>query len=383
MKVKEVTVFTSGDSTKLSTWSNVPFLFTKALLENNIIVNRVDVSANNFLKKLYDATVQKVIKAFSKNTSYDYYRSLVHYYNLKARIKKGLKKYKNADANIFFAFGFPTAGLSNTINIQFGDWTFDYYLKVILNKKPDFFEQKYISRENYQITCADLVFPLFPGVKKHLEDKNILNKIHYLGNVINTVIESKELEILSLKENSFNILFAGSYKYIDGANSLIQAFEQLKNTIPNLQLHIIGMDTSNFSKLPQNVFCYGYLDKDNPDQQALYYTLFKQAKVFINTTPKWAGFSATIEAMYFYTPVIVSPYNEFIETFGTELDFGFYCNDNTPEKIQVEIRKIFNHQDYKTLCTNAHKAVHHFTWGNYIEKMINIAEGYSQKKIVQ
>lgn len=383
MKVKEVTVFTSGDSTKLSTWSNVPFLFTKALLEKNIIVNRVDVSANSISKKLYDATALKVINVLSKNTSYDYYRSLVHYYNLKSRIKKGLKIYKNADANIFFAFGFPTAGLSKNINIQFGDWTFDYYLKEILNKKPDYFERKYISRENYQIACADLVFPLFPGVKKHLEDKNILNKIHYLGNVINTVVESNELENILLKENSFNILFAGSYKYIDGANSLIQAFEQLKNTIPNLQLHIIGIERTVFSKLPHNVFCYGYLDKDNPDQQALYYTLLKQAKVFINTTPKWAGFSATIEAMYFYIPVIVSPYYEFIETFGNEIDFGFYCNDNTPEKIEVQIKNIFNHQDYKTLCTNAHKAVHHFTWGNYIEKMINIVEGYIQRKVAQ
>ena len=52
------------------------------------------------------------------------------------------------------------------------------------------------------------------------------------------------------------------------------------------------------------------------------YEPFKKAKVFINTTPKWAAFSASIEAMYFYIPVVVTPYDEFTKTFGEHIEFG-------------------------------------------------------------
>jgi hypothetical protein len=61
--------------------------------------------------------------------------------------------------------------------------------------------------------------------------------------------------------------------------------------------------------VPRNFFCY--LDKGSDAHRALYYPLFKEARMFINTTPKWSSFSASVEAMYFYTPVVITLYKEF------------------------------------------------------------------------
>src|SRR5262249_22085434 len=95
----------------------------------------------------------------------------------------------------------------------------------------------------------------------------------------------------------------------------------------------------------------------------------KDAKIFVNTTPKWGAFSATLEAMYFYTPVIVTPYKEFVETFGMKIGFGWYCKNNSLD-LCAKIKKILNCPSYDRLCINAHELVKDFTWSAYIDKML-------------
>lgn len=41
--IREVTVFSPGDSRSLTCWSNVPCLFTKSLESKGIKVNRVNI----------------------------------------------------------------------------------------------------------------------------------------------------------------------------------------------------------------------------------------------------------------------------------------------------------------------------------------------------
>jgi hypothetical protein len=53
-KMKEIILFTSGDSTNASTWSNVPYLMAKHFELNNIVVNRVDISSNRYVRGIQD-----------------------------------------------------------------------------------------------------------------------------------------------------------------------------------------------------------------------------------------------------------------------------------------------------------------------------------------
>ncbi|MFC1760264.1 glycosyltransferase, partial [Candidatus Neomarinimicrobiota bacterium] len=327
--MKEVTVFSNGDSSKISTWSNIPYFFTETLLSKGIKVNRVDLSPAYFIKVIFHVTLYRVLRIINKNSTYNYFRSFIHFTNVKYRIKKAIKQYPNSDANIFLTFSFSSVGLTKKPSIQFCDWTYDYYFKYFLDRKPDFFEKRCIKRENSQIEGSVLVFPLFPSVAEYMKKRYKNANIHYLGNVINSLYVVSEIDILKHKENSNNILFVGSKKYIEGAKSLINAFEKLKQKLSQLTLHIIGMDAGDFESLPKDVYCYGYLDKGKNDDRELYYKLFREAKLFVNTTPKWGAFSASIEAMYFYIPVIISPYNDFVETFGNDIDFGYYCEQNS------------------------------------------------------
>lgn len=372
--MKEITVFTKGDSEKVSTWSNVPYFLTETLIAKGIKVNRVNIKPVRIIKAIHTSITQKILKTFNKDSRYTYLRSYLHSLNARILIKKAIKQYPNSDAFIFLTFSFSSAGLTNKPTVLFSDWTFDYFFKYFRNRQPDFFEKQSIKRENWHIENADLVIPLFPAVTEYMKKMYRNKNIFYLGNVINSLYNAAEDEIVSQKNHSDNIIFVGGKKYIEGANTLIEAFVMLKEKLPKLKLHIIGMNAYDFAQIPNDVTCYGYLDKGKTEDRGLYYKLFKEAKVFVNTTPKWGAFSACIEAMYFYIPVIVFPYTDFKETFGNNIKFGYYCDRNAPELIAENILKLFANKDYRSFCIQAHQSVKQFTWDAYIDKMLEKIE---------
>lgn len=367
--MKEVTVFSNGDSTKMETFSNIAYFLTETLLSKGIKVNRVDIGCSRVFQTLF-YPIYFVLMKINKNSTYDYFRSYIHFAHVKYRIKKALKQYPNSEVNIFITFSFSSMGLTTKPSILVCDFTYDHYFEYFLDRKPDFFERQSIKREDRQIEGSDLVFPLFPSVADYMRIHYKNANIHYLGYVINSLYNVLEIEMINHKKNSNSILFVGSKKYIEGAHSLINAFEMLKQKLPLISLHIIGIEAGDFDRLPIDVHCYGYLDKGNDTDRELYYRLFKDAKVYVNTTPKWGAFMATIEAMFFYIPILTSPHGHFLGAFGHTIDFGYYCAQNSSILIEEGILKILNNSSYESLCVNAHKSVEDFTWDAYIDKLI-------------
>lgn len=366
--LKELTVFAEGDATKISTWSNVPFLFTATLEKKGIKVNRVDISPNYIVEKVFNKSLGLLLNLiFNGNNTYSYFRSSFHFFDARRRIKRAINKFPRSDAYIFLTFSFSAVNLTQKPVIQFCDWTYDHYFKYFQARKPNFFESQSIKREEQQINGSDLVIPLFPCVAGYMTEK-YNSTVVYLGNVINSVNKSPKDEILHAKIQSEKILFIGSPKYIEGAKALIQAFVLLKKRHPSMSLHFIGLHESHFKQLPEDVYCYGYLDKADNKQRDTYYQLLKEAKVFVNTTPKWSAFSASIEAMYFYTPVIVPSYEDFTKTFGTSFNGGIFCNDNS--LLAKTIETIFEDKSYRKICANAKRLVENFTWDSFIDKLL-------------
>lgn len=368
--IKEITVYSIGDSTKISTWSNVPFFFTNTLEEKGILVNRVDISANRRIERIFTYTIKKLLDFLFKNNTYNYFRSGINYRITRRKIKRSVKKYKNSDAFLFLTFSFSAVGLTDKPIIQFCDWTYDHYFRYFQARKPNFLEHKSIKREDSQINGSNLVVPLFPSVTDYMKER-YTSKIVYLGNVINSVFKSSAQEILEIKKNSEKILFIGSSKYFEGALALINAFSELKKRLPLMSLHFIGLNKAHFKNIevPDDVFFYGYLDKGDDNQRDTYYKLLKEARVFVNTTPKWSAFSASIGAMYFYTPVIVPSYDEFTRTFGKDFKGGAYCDDNN--LLSKKIESLINDGSYLQICINANKLVEKFTWSSYIDHLLN------------
>jgi glycosyltransferase involved in cell wall biosynthesis len=368
-KIKEVTVFSDGDSSRLDTWSNVPYFFTETLMSKGIVVNRVNLRASRTLNRFFNRTFLRVLKWFKPESTYNYFRSLSHYLYLRRLIRKSIRQFPGSDAYIFLTFSFSSVGLTTKPTVLFCDWTYDHHLKYFSGRKPDFFERQSLRREEAQIENADLVISLFPKVTNDMKERYLNPRIVHCGNVINALHPVRGPEVIQLKSTSNSLLFIGSNKYIEGARTLIEAFIRLKTQHLGLVLHIVGMTEPELPSLPPDVHCHGYLDKGSAVESELYYELIREAKIFINTNPKWGAFSASVEAMYFHTPVVVAPYDDFIETFGQQIDFGRYCDENTAERVAACITDILTDTDYESLCRHAHRAVEAFTWSNYVDRV--------------
>src|SRR5262249_53582926 len=102
--IKEVTVFTNGDSSNINTWSNVPFFFTETLISRGIRVNRVDLSPSRILNRIYSTTWERIIRIIYRDTTYTYFRSLIHFLDARLSIKEALNKFDNSEMNIFLTF---------------------------------------------------------------------------------------------------------------------------------------------------------------------------------------------------------------------------------------------------------------------------------------
>lgn len=376
MQVKEINVFTNGDARKLSTWSNVPYFFTKTLKEKGIKVNYINTQPNKIIKNIYKFTIWQILKRIKKYDTYEYYRTQTNRFFANRIIKNAVKKYHHADANLFLNFSFSAKSFSKKPTILFGDWTYDLYFLNHKQRVPSCLEKKFIKEEDRCITSADYVFVLFPKVYTYMKLKYNNLKIYYIGNVVNTLQKINFHEIIQKKSDSKSILFIGDTKYKEGAEILIHAVKLAQSKYPNLEIHIVGMKSSDFEHLPNFVTCYGYLDKAKEQDRATYYNLLKSAKMIVNTTPKWSGFSSVIEAMYFYTPVITTAYEDFTETFGQEINFGI-LNQNA-DTLSDEILSIIDNDNYLQICKNAHGAVKDFTWSNYIDKFLKIIEPYEK-----
>ena len=379
--MNEVIVFTNGDSSKLSTWSNVPYCFTETLIRKGVRVHRVDISPRQRLRRWFNRWVMPIVRWFAPNTTYDYFRSWIHYLDVSHRIRAAIKAHPQADHHIFLTFSFTSAGMSEATCLQFGDWTYDHHIRYFKDRKPDIFERCSIIREDACIQHSDLIFPLFPRVERYMIDRYRHPETHYLGNVINAVVgPDDEADIIRQRMSARRILFIGKDKYVEGARQLIEAFRLLKPAMPDLRLDIVGMSERPFGALPEGVHCHGYLDKGHPEERARYYDLMRQARVFVNTTPRWGAFSATVEAMFMYLPVVVTPYGEFTETFSRAIDFGCYCPENRSDLIAAAVSQIFEAEDYPDMCRLAHAAVESYSWDSYIEQLMASVAAYHQSK---
>lgn len=370
--IKEVLVFSEqGDPKKLKTWSNVPYFLVANLEEQGIKVISIDLEIEGviitFIKKSWNYFFNYIIGP--KILFYDFHRTKLYSYITNRKIKKSIKKHPNADCYIFTTFSFSAKKFSTKPSILFCDWTIEYHINYFLERNPNSIERLAINRQNAVINTAEFVVVLFPGIAKFLSQQFKNRDFIYNGNVVNN-LETHEIVDLGLKWENQKILFIGSKKYLDGANKLLITFKKLQKNYPKVELNIIGIPSNLLSEIPANVNIYGYLDKDNIDDRRIYYALMKDSKVFVNTSPKWGAFSASLEAMYFYNPVLVTPYNEFTETFGKNIEFGSYVGfDDNLENILNDFLNL-DFSKYCELAKNAEIAVRPHSWKSFTDSLI-------------
>src|SRR5690349_7929035 len=112
-RINELTVYTHGDSGKINTWSNVPYLLTTTLEKKGIKINRVNINPGKWREKIFDRVIWRVLRRLlGKDNFYQYIRTGFYQAEGKNKIRKACRLFPNADAHLFISMSFSAAHCS-------------------------------------------------------------------------------------------------------------------------------------------------------------------------------------------------------------------------------------------------------------------------------
>lgn len=379
--MKEIIIFADGNPESPQTWSNIPSCLVRTLRHKGIIVHSVSLK-NNLLSSIYDNYIRKCLKVlifWYDNPRY-YVYTWIHKIIGNKRIYETVKKYPQADYCFFINYAFYNK-YNHIPTLLLSDWT-DIIIIKREGKKPRRFHKRFCKQQREAIENAEHTVSLFELCAQRMKELYPKGNITFLGgNVINDLSGKSLTEtnnsIISEKTKSKRILFIGKPdRYKESSIKLIEAVGLLKHIeeYKDVELDIIGIRKDQIPEVPDYVICHGFLRKDNDKERETFYSILEKAKVIVNPTPKWAAYSSIVEAMYFYTPVIVSPFDDFVNEFGKDINFGRYNEEFTAECIANNIKSILDNPDYAAVCQNAHETVKGYTWDVYVDKVLALIE---------
>lgn len=376
---KKILFVSYGESRSIKSWSNIPYLFSENLIRQGYEIIRLNILPDEKIDKKWKKFIEKPLSYLYKRHQYSYIRSFAFRHSTFQMIKKVINANPDLYFSIFLNFEFYNK-FTSTPSLLLGDWTYDIVILDRLNRMPYFFEKWFIKYQKEAIQNSEIVISLFEDAKNTIAERYKKN-VHHLGiNVVNDLNInpiSKE-EILLKKKKSNQLLLIGSLKYLEGARKLVEAFRISKRNNPSLILNIVGipMDKLNVTDYDSDINCYHYLNKENESENKIYYDLIINAKTIVNPSETWAAYSSTIEAMKYFTPVIIKPYDAFSNDFGSVNDFGISLENTEISTITNALQKISNmdNVEYLKLCKKANDLVKDYTWENYTEKITELME---------
>ena len=363
-------VFSIGDSRKPSTWSNVPYFFTRTLEQRGYGVRHVNIAPSRFLQLLFDLPWKAYCRLTGKQTRFTYLRSRYNRRITNAKIRRALRRYPQGHC-VFMTFSFGT-GSSRPYTL-FCDQTFARHIAYFDERTPDKLELPTILEERKNLKEASLIIALFPEVAEELE-KQHGSKVKYYGNVVN--IDRMNVDpqaLIARKQATREVVFIGSRKYKEGLEHLASAVRVLNaRKMDKLTVNVIGMDRRDLPSAPANMKFHGYLDKGDPKQNRTYLDVLERSRVFVNPNPKWAAFSASCEALYLCTPVVIFPYREFERTFGNTNNVGSALRSDKPEAVADAIAELVGNDGLWSMkAIAAHEATRTMSWDNYVGRFLS------------
>lgn len=365
----------NGDSSNISTWSNVPYLLTQELINLGYTLHRVNIAPPRLWQRIYNITAQKVLTTFYPGHEYGLIRTQLYLLWANRLIKKAIQENSDADLCLFFTFSFKNP-YNDVPSILLCDWSFETLIRNHKKREPYWFEQKYIKKEQKVIAAAQYIVSLFPQCAEAIQRQIPSARLITPGKLPINNIENAPIipdELIVSKQKKISILFIGRGKYKEACSMLIDAVTMLNtNGNKEYELHIVGLTPKDISKDidTKHVHCYGFLHKNIAKERALYYRLIKQATVFANPSPEWGGYSSMTEAMLYCTPILVAAYPEFTAEFGSEINFGRY-SQFTIENIADSIESIISSPHYATMAMNAHMAVKDRSWNKFVRELLH------------
>jgi hypothetical protein len=378
--MKKIILCHEGISKNVDEWSNIPYMLHTTLVSKGVQVIDFNTSSNVIIKQIWRYSFGFVHKIINKNTSYDFYRSSVNNFFTIRKLDKVVEKYNNEEVALVNLSISHSPTKSKIPVILLSDWSYDHYIEHFLNRKPDWSENKTILRDRQSMERADLNLLLFPLSCKRLKKQIKKANFDYISHVVNVHPEAalptfidKEFNRRNLKE--IRLVFIGRAKYKHGLIVLNELIK-INNNKYKIFVDVIGIDkheATEFIKNNDKIEFHGYLSKQDKKSRDKYYTILNNSDVMLNLTENWGPFSATLEAMYYYTMIITPKYDEFTEVFGVQANFAEYIEEVQAKKIFYIIERLINNPDELYLKKiNAKEASEKHLWSNFVDKLLEM-----------
>lgn len=371
------------DSRNVQDWSGLPYHLCQAFISkygNEAVI----IQAKNYFKIpefIFNNSIRQLYKIYYKckgiQIAYSFIGSWL--YRLMIQILLYLNRYKINKTGYLFSIIVPY-GAERWIKVPIvtlSDASFANLVKWQLNR--DLVGPEVIVNNKSFEYCkkATLIVCLFKTVYDDLIQHGIkAERLLFFPGGIN-LSSSQELSevLIRNKFEAKTLLFIGRKHYVDGAFKLYSAFNLLRDEIPDLKLVIIGLQQSDImhaNSSSENVKYYSFLDKTISSDYLTYVDALKNATLFINIASIGGAYQATLEALSFGTPVILTEYPELTAFLHNRPSPGILTkSDLNQMELSSIIRRILNDfSKYLVYSNNAYKIAYKLNWLN----LVNILE---------
>ncbi|MFZ2865483.1 MAG: glycosyltransferase family 4 protein [Ignavibacteriaceae bacterium] len=382
MKKKSIVLVAYNSESSIS-YSGIEYYIKCAFNEANYKV--ISLNIKNYINipsKLFLIFLSKPVRIYYRlikkvEISYSFYGSLIYRMILTLFFffnKKTLKK-----SDLIFMFTAPY-GLSKSVQnpiIVYSDGSIKWLIKWQRKRDLVSFEEN-LHKKNYKaMKRADLIIALFNEVKKEADEYfKDATKTIYFGTGLNLPkLSYSQSKLLNNKFNNQLIIFIGRKHYLDGAHKLLEANKIIKKNkrIVNYKIYIIGLKKELLTPLDENVTIIEFINKNDVNDIKFYSDLLASATLFVNPSSIGGAYMATLEALYYHTPVVLTQYPEINSFFNDKEKPGLLIRpDLSPLLLADEIENIMgNAQIWLKYSNAASKISNELGWDKLISHIEN------------
>ena len=379
MKVREINLFAAGDSSDIATWSNVPYFFAKSMQAREVRVNRINIiPGDEAIYRLYMRGYELLSvlrrKVLKKDRCYDFYRDRISLFLANQKIKRALRRFPDADVNVFLTFSFSSYQFSNVPVVHYCDLTYEMYLKG-QGRKITNRQRRFIRIEKNNLKNAHYIFTTSRRCCEYIRDNHRLANVKSVPAGINleTLDDGDGESILAEKKHHKNVLFIGKGYHKRGVDILVDAFTEFNSRHADTwQLHIVGFSRDSFGELSDNIRCYGQLNKSIPSELACYLGLLRSARLFV--MPMRAGPLPGVlkEAALMYTPSIVTNIWNMADIVRDGYN-GMLVDRASADDFSRAMEELLgDEKSWEKLARNAHSSAGRYSWGGAVDEILKV-----------
>jgi len=358
----EITLFTRGDATRVSTWSGLPHGCASALEARGVTVHRIDTTPGKRTQRLL-----RGLDRLRRHVKFDddRLRQVVASRGERRIVAHACREFPRSQCNLFLTYSFSSRGVSELPAVLYCDQSFAELLEGEGRVNLSQGERLRLAEEESALRGADLLLSTSSHCIAFLASHYLLHNISgapvYGMNL--TGLEGTPNPPFVAKLDSRAIVFVGSAIGNRGLDLLLEAFRRFdSSTDEKYTLHVVGFEEGAVPGDWPNTEWHGRLDKDVPDQAQRYWGLLKQARMFVIPSRKGPLPGAILEAQYLGTPVITTSVGG-AEQLVQHGETGLMLESATAESVYDGMRRLVTDPDlWRRLALNGHEHALRWTW---------------------